>query len=555
MILSTKNIYLLYILLLLVYVSGLFIPLMENDSAQHATMAMRMYLENDFWNIYVGTTDYLDKPHMHFWLSALSFKLFGINHITYRIPALVFAFLGAVYTNKLAIHLYGQKIKHIASLVFLSAQAIILSNHDVRTDAVLTGATIISIYHFVKYLDKAKLLNLIRGFFALAIGFATKGQLAVFVCGICLLVYVLQYQKWAYVFSWKLLLGLLCYGVFISPVLYGYYVQFDLHPEKVFNGVNNVSGVRFILWDQCFNRIGAKGFNETSPDYFFFFHTLLWAFLPWPIIMYAAMYSKIRRAIKSKFKQKNKFEIMSSFGVLVVLLVISTSKFKLPHYLNSLMPLMSVLVTGYVGHLYKKDRYKLSKRWLVTHVVFLTILATFVIFVSAWAFPFENCLFLLVPLSSVIILFVYLIRENVPLIRKLTVSAVGFVVLINLCLNLQFYPNLLRYQSGIVASEVLGNHQIKPENVYVLEGTQSWSLNFYLKKMLEVVSENTLETKMEKGDWLYLDQNAYQRLKEKGVVWEKVFELTHYRITRLKPRFINPNTRSETLDKRYLVMR
>ena len=143
----------LYILIAVVYISGLWIPLMENDSAQHATMAMRMYLDNDFLNIIKGGQDYLDKPHMHFWLAALSFKLFGISQWSYRIPALLFTLLGAFSANRLAKELYGNQASHIASLVFLSAQAVILSNHDVRTDAVLTGATIFGIWQFVLYIN------------------------------------------------------------------------------------------------------------------------------------------------------------------------------------------------------------------------------------------------------------------------------------------------------------------------------------------------------------------------------------------------------------------
>ena len=151
-ILTKRTVVLLYFLLSLVYLSGLFIPLMENDSAQHATMAMQMYLHNDFTLLMKGFNDYLDKPHMHFWLSALSFKLFGLTHWAYRIPALLFTVLGAFSSYKLAEEFYGSKAGHLASLIFLSAQAIILSNHDVRTDAVLTGASIFAIWQLVMYI-------------------------------------------------------------------------------------------------------------------------------------------------------------------------------------------------------------------------------------------------------------------------------------------------------------------------------------------------------------------------------------------------------------------
>ena len=168
-----------YLLLLITYVSGLFIPLMENDSAQHATMAMRMYLENDFTHIIKGHDPYLDKPHMHFWLSALSFKLFGISEISYRIPSLLFLFLGAFATFKLALLFYKKEFAHYASLIFLSSQTIILSAHDVRTDAVLTGASIVALWQLIYYLREQKLMNLIIGSMFLGIAFGSKGLIAV----------------------------------------------------------------------------------------------------------------------------------------------------------------------------------------------------------------------------------------------------------------------------------------------------------------------------------------------------------------------------------------
>ena len=79
----------------MLYLVGLFIPLMENDSAQHATMAMNVCVSRQFLEIYKRDNPYLDKPHLHFWLAALSMKIFGISHIAYRIPAVLCLFLAA----------------------------------------------------------------------------------------------------------------------------------------------------------------------------------------------------------------------------------------------------------------------------------------------------------------------------------------------------------------------------------------------------------------------------------------------------------------------------
>ena len=48
---SNSRYWVLIILVVLVYITGMFVTLFENDSAQFAVMAMRMVQENDFLNL------------------------------------------------------------------------------------------------------------------------------------------------------------------------------------------------------------------------------------------------------------------------------------------------------------------------------------------------------------------------------------------------------------------------------------------------------------------------------------------------------------------------
>ena len=86
------------------------------------------------------------------------------------------------------------------------------------------------------------------------------------------------------------------------PVVYCYYLQFDLHPEKTIRGMTNISGVEFILWKQNTERLEGTNFGAGQKDYFFYFHTMLWAFLPWCIITYYAIGSRLKELWKVKFK-------------------------------------------------------------------------------------------------------------------------------------------------------------------------------------------------------------------------------------------------------------
>ena len=53
------------------------------------------------------------------------------------------------FCKKIADLLYkNENLSYTASLIFLASQTIILSAHDVRTDAVLTGFIALSIWQF-----------------------------------------------------------------------------------------------------------------------------------------------------------------------------------------------------------------------------------------------------------------------------------------------------------------------------------------------------------------------------------------------------------------------
>src|SRR5205085_11630419 len=127
-----------YLLLAAVYIAGLFVRLMNNDAGEYALVAMYMAQKNDFINIVRKGEDYLDKPHLLFWLSALSFKIFGINGVAYKLPSLMFSIIAIYSTTRLGTILFDKRTGILAGLVLGYSQAFIIANYDVSTDAILT---------------------------------------------------------------------------------------------------------------------------------------------------------------------------------------------------------------------------------------------------------------------------------------------------------------------------------------------------------------------------------------------------------------------------------
>ena len=119
---------------IIVYVVGWFINVMDPDSAQYASITREMLERGDFLTSTDQGREYLDKPPLLFWLSGISFKLFGINNIAFRIPAFLATLLALYSTFKLAELYYDKKTGYLAALILATVQATFLINHDVRTD-------------------------------------------------------------------------------------------------------------------------------------------------------------------------------------------------------------------------------------------------------------------------------------------------------------------------------------------------------------------------------------------------------------------------------------
>jgi len=537
-------------LIVLVYIIGMFVTLFENDSAQFAVMAMRMVQENDFLSLFKGPQEYLDKPHMHYWLAALSYKIFGIHDWAYRIPGILSTLLGAYSCFGLGKLLYNKDVGRYASLIFMTAQTIVLANIDVRTDAVLTGFSIFSIWQLATYIEKNTLKSIILGAFGAGIAFSTKGQIALVVIGIAILCHLAYTRKWQQLLNWKVLVAILVFGLTIAPMLYAYYHQFDLHPEKVIRGKDNRSGIFFIFWEQSFERMSGEGVGKNSSDFFFFFHTFLWVFLPWTVLALIGYWTRIKAFWEVKFAYKPNLEFLTVGGISILFLLISFAQFKLPHYMNVLMPLYAILSAGFLYVMQQQQKIKMAKIILGIQYFILGLVVIFMLLVSFYVFKLEHWssyLFLLMALALV----AYFMLKKETAYAKIVTVAIFSSVLLNGLMNAHFYPKLLEYQGGSTMAEKVKAENIPVDDIYKISERHTWALDFYNQIPVNIVSASELE-KMN-DVWVYATDKELEQLQKKEITWDNQITVDQFRITRLQIKFLNPNTREGKLNKMHLV--
>ncbi|HYO22329.1 MAG TPA: glycosyltransferase family 39 protein [Flavisolibacter sp.] len=529
--LSSSVYRLLFLLAAIVYIIGLFVPLMDNDSAHHADIALRMYLTGDYVNLVDKGRDYLDKPHLHFWLSAFSYHLFGVTGFAYKFPSFLFTLLGTYATYRLGKSLYNKETGKLAALLVCTAFAYILANNDVRMDAILTASIVLATWQLVDWVNTKRLVNVLGAALGLALGFCTKGHIAVVTPAISIFFYILYKRDWRSFYHWQLLPLILLFFLFISPVVYCYYLQYDLHPEKEVRGRTGISGVQFILWQQSFERFEGDSFgSDAKNDYFFFIHSFLWAFAPWSILGFIAFVSRLKTFANRRYE----WLTIGTFALIMVL--ISLSGFKLPHYLNIIFPIASVLTASYL--LSNSENHALIKRLGVVQAVVCTLCLLAAALVNVWAFPITNMITIIGFLALVLFIF-SLAKRLVNKVQKIIALSACTTLLIFYLLNASFYPQLLRYQAGNELAKKVKQH-IGAKNVYFQDGESSWSLNFYTATLHQPFNDSILNS----GKSLWIVTNN-ERIGELSSQYQlgKQYRHIDYEITRLEGKFINPATR------------
>jgi len=534
--------------------AGLFLPdLNYSDAPQYAVIALRMFRDHDYLNLTsTGVGDYLDKPHLLFWSALAGFRLLGVHDYSYRLASVLVSLLGAFAVGRLGRRLHGPRAGQLAALAFITAQTILLGDHDVRTDALLTGFTALGTWLLVRWLDEGDLSSLLGGAAAMGLAVSSKGMVAVAVAGPALLLYSLGRGRLGRLLSPRLLLGLAAFLVALAPVLIAYYLQFDLHPEKEVLGATGVSGVRFFLYDQSARRFGGGEGEAAAGDHLFFFHSLLWAFLPWSLLLYAAWGRRLGDLWRGGLRAFRAVEELSFLWPLAFVALMGFSRFKLPHYLNVLVPMLAVLVAGYLVALEREGRARALRvlerlQWAVVAVLLLGGAV-----LNGWAFPVRSP-WVAAGAAPLLALLVLSFRLRDPL-QRVWVPSAAAILLVNFALDASFYPQLAEYQPGSAFARRALALGLDPDRTWFLD-TLYRPFQFYTGREIQLADLPQLEREAASGrpTFVLVGEKGRRELLQAGVPSRELASSPDCRITMLSWALLDPSTRGEACPRAHLL--
>jgi len=436
-----------------------------------------------------------------------------------------------------------------------------LITNDVRTDTILTGAIIFSLWNIAAYNKSGKLTSFFAGFIGIAVAMLAKGPIG-------LMVPILAFgshfilkreclpagQAGKNIFRWQWILGLLIVAILLTPMLIGLYQQFDLHPEK------KISGVRFYLWDQSFGRLtGSNPFinsqSEKQPfSPLFFTHTFLWSFLPWSIFFVFAYFEKLKTIFQSKFRLKANEEAITTGGFTLVFIAMTLSDYKLPHYIYIVFPLAAIISAEYILRTYENsEKRTLQRIFSVVQMVSIILIWLIVLVICIYFFPLKSvllwlCLIVFIGLSIYLFL-----KKSEPLQKIIAVSLIT-IIGANFMLSAHFYPTLLSYQSADAAGKFISKKNI-PQEQFVYFKAGGHSLDFYSRRIVTWISSpSVVSDKMKSDDvWVYTNEEGKKEFENNNFVPDTIVSYTDYKVTALSLPFLMPGKRESVLRKRYLL--
>ena len=539
--------YLLIAAAVLLNFSGLFVTIMGPDGTLYATIAKTMVVRHDYVNLVVKGHDWLDKPHFPFWVAALSYNFFGFTTWAYKLPAVLFLLMGAWYTYLFAKKLYNEQIALWSALILLTSQHILLSNNDVRAEAYLTGLIIAAVYHFYNAYQKNSWWQLLFGAVFAACAVMTKGLFALIPIAGAFGGQFIITKQWKQLFNLRWLVAAVLIIIFILPEIWCLYQQFDLHPEKTVFDQHHVSGIKFFFWDSQFGRFFNTGPIKGHGDPFFFVHTTLWAFLPWSLLLFAAIFQTIKKGIKNINGQ----EWFCIVGALLTFLVFSASKFQLPHYLNIVFPFFAIITAQYLFNI-KFEKSEKAVKIVQTIVITLLIL---IVGLIQYFFRADGFLWIAMVMIALFILLLILPKKlTTGTLQRVMIRTVLVCFIVNMYLNLAFYPTLVKYQAGSEAAIWINAHNPNQLPVLQTDTDVPYPIEFYLHQPMQTASADGI-TKMKGGSFLlYTDSATVSNIAAKGIHTQTLKTFDSYWITRLKPAFLNYKTRPTQLTKTMVVL-
>lgn len=296
--------------------------LTDPDETFYAQTAKEMLNRGDWTTPYLYGKPQFEKPIFTYWLVEASYKIFGVNERSARLPSAVFGLLGVIAVYLLGKLLFNKRAGFLSAIILATNVEYLILSRACITDMVLTVLMLAGVlFFFYGYLkEKGYFYILSSAMFGLAV--LTKGPIAIILPAV-VFVFFLAFAGGG-IGKLKKIPFALAFLTFVLVAGPWYLIAYKLHGKEfidAFFGFQNVT--RFM---QSEHKIGSQVYYNIP--------VILAGFFPWSVFLpfgFWHIFDKIRKS-KLEIGNSKSGYIFALIWFLTFFLFFTASSTKLPTY-------------------------------------------------------------------------------------------------------------------------------------------------------------------------------------------------------------------------------
>jgi hypothetical protein len=318
--------------------------LKEPDEGRYAEIPREMVEQGDYLVPHLNYVRYFEKPPLLYWVTAASYKLFGVSEWSFRFPNALVAFLCVLLLYWFSSRWFGRKCAILSSLLLTSSFGFFVMARGVTTDMLFAVLLFATLLFFNEFYRERRSLFLYLFYVSLGLAVLAKGPVAIILMGATTVLFLLTERRLSFLRTILSPLGLLVFAIVAAP----WFVVISLKEEGFFH---------FFFIDQHILRFLTTKHRRSGPIYYFL-PVLLGGMFPWSFIIPTAVASLWRR-------QEVRLFLLWS---LVVFLFFSVSGSKLPPYILPIYPALALVLGRFLVERWEEP-FK-GKAELLAYVLF-----------------------------------------------------------------------------------------------------------------------------------------------------------------------------------------
>jgi 4-amino-4-deoxy-L-arabinose transferase-like glycosyltransferase len=299
----------------------------EPDEARYGEIAREMLAMRDYIVPHLNYVAYVEKPPLLYWLTALSFRIFGISEFAARLVPAMAALLGVVATFIFTDRALGRRRALMATAILATAPLYAVMAQVLTTDTLLSALTTIAIFAFYLHYRDGGIWCWI-GYLAMGFATLTKGPVGIALPALTMLVFLWWERALrGSIRRFHAIAGALLVSAMVAP----WFVAISIRESGFLD---------FYFVGEHLRRVFDSSFSHGEPFYFYV-PVILGGLLPWSLLVPFLTWRKMA---------PNPARRYCVIAALVIVGIFSAASGKLiPYIIPALAPLAVLLADGIIA--------------------------------------------------------------------------------------------------------------------------------------------------------------------------------------------------------------